>query len=108
VEAARARYAAREDDDHLAVARADELLAPGQAPAPAILVCGGLHVAHVRPGLRLGHRDRALHLAADEAWDPAALLLLGAEAHDHRRGLRVSDTELDHRRRARARDHLDA
>ena len=108
IEAGRAGHHARERDDELAVARADELLAPGEPPAAALLASRRLHVAHVRPRLRLGHRDRALEVAGDDARHPAALLLVGAEAQDHRRGLGEADAELDHRGRARARDHLDA
>ena len=36
-----------------------------------------------------------------------AFLLVGAEAQDHRRGFGEADPELDHRRRACTRDHLD-
>ncbi len=106
VEAARAAHGAREHDDEIAVARADELLSTVQRPATVALGRLRRDLPDVGAGLRLGHRDRADDLAASEPWDVPPLLLFGPVAHDHGGGRRV-EGELHHRARAGPREHLD-
>ena len=82
-------------------------LRPSMNQHPSRCVAGRREVADVGARLGLGHRDGAADLAARERREVLLLLLVGAVAEDHRGGRGVGDAVLDHRARARAREHLD-
>ena len=50
-----------------------------QQPVISLVLGARLHAGKIGAGVRLGHRDRHDGLAADQAWQEALLLLLGAE-----------------------------
>ena len=73
----------------------DELLPAVDDPAVTVGRCAGLQSRGVRPGPRLGERERRDDLTRGNSGQPPRLLLVGAEADQHLPGDPIVRPELE-------------
>ena len=70
------------DDQVGELAVGDERLLSVEPVGIAVMPGGSTDSLQIRPGARLGHRDRTDPLPPRELWQPALLLFFGAVAQD--------------------------